>query len=88
MYNARNYDTEVAETLLHKFYVGDPLKSLESKEIAIQLIKVIRKMCGEGGFKVSSKVVFQSIPECHQRSGVKNTDLDDSLPVERALGIY
>ena len=69
MYNARNYDTEVAETLLHNFHVGDPLKSLKSKEITIQLIKVIRKMCGEGGFKVSSKVVFQSIPECHQRSG-------------------
>ena len=34
------------------------------------------------------KAVLQSVPECHRRSGVKNADLDGSLPVERALRIY
>ena len=91
--NAPNYDTEVAETLLHNFYVDDLLKSVESEEIAIQLIKDFRKMCGEGGFNLTKficirKAVLQSFPECHQRSGVKNADLDGSLQVERALGIY
>ena len=91
MDNAPNYDTEVAETLY--IFVDDLLKSVESKEIAIQLIKDVRSMCREGGFNLTKficnrKAVLQSVPECHQRSGVKNADLDGSLPVERALGIY
>ena len=91
--NATKYDTEVAETLLHNFYVDDLLKSVESEEIAIQLIKDVSKMCVEGGFNPTKficnrKAVLQSVPECHRRSGVKNTDLDGSLPEERALGIY
>ena len=43
-------DTEVAETLLHDFYVNDLHRSVESEETAIQLIKDVRRMCGEGGF--------------------------------------
>ena len=66
---------------------------MESEEIAIQVIKDIRGMCGEGGFNLTKficnrKAVLQSIFECHQRSGVKDADLDESLPVKRALGIY
>ena len=89
---APNYDTEVAETLLHNFYVDDP-KSVEWEEIAIQLIKDIRRMCEEGGFNLtkficSRKTVLQSVAECHWRSGVKNAGLDRSLPVKRAFEIY
>ena len=70
MENAPNYGTEVAETLLHNFYVDDLLRSVESEEIAIQLIKGARRMCGEGGFNLTKficnrKVVFQSVPEYH-----------------------
>ena len=66
---------------------------MESEEIAIQLIKDVRRMCVEGGFNLTKficnrKAVVQSVPECHRRSGVKNADLDGSLPVERSLGIY
>ena len=91
MDNASNYDTEVAKTLY--IFVDDLLKSVESEEIAIQLIKDVRSMCGEGGFNLTKFIcnrsaVLQSVPECHQRSGVKNADLDGSLPAERALGIY
>ena len=69
------------------------MESVESEETALQLIKDIREMCGEGGFNLTKficnrKAVLQSVPECHRRSGVKNADLDGSLPVERALGIY
>ena len=42
MDNAPNYDTEVAETLLHNFYVDDLLKLVESEEKVIQLIKDVR----------------------------------------------
>ena len=91
--NALNYDTEVAQTLLHNFYVDDFLKSIESEEIVIQLIKDLRRVCGEGGFNLTKficnrKAVLQSVHECHQSSGVKNADLDRSSQVERALGIY
>ena len=84
MDNAQNYDIEVVETLLHNFYVDDPLLSVESEEIAIQLIKDIRKMCGEGGFNLTKficnrRVVLPSVPECHQRIRVKNADLGRSL---------
>ena len=41
--NATKYDTEVAETLLHNFYLDDLLKSVESEEIDIQLIKDVKK---------------------------------------------
>ena len=66
---------------------------MESEEKPIQLIQDLRRICGEGGFNLTKficnrKAVLQSVPECHRRSGVKNADLDGSLPVERALGIY
>ena len=65
---------------------------MESEETAIQLIKDLRRMCGEGAFNLTKlicnrKAVLQSLPECHRRSGVQNADLPESLPVERALGI-
>ena len=68
--NATKYDTEVAETLLHNFYLDDLLKSVESEEIDIQLIKDVKKMCGEGGFNLTKficdrKAVLQSVPQCH-----------------------
>ena len=50
---APNYDTEVAETLLHNIYVDDFLKSLESEEEAIQLIRYVRIVCVEGGFNLT-----------------------------------
>ena len=66
---------------------------MESEEIAIQLIKDVIRICGEGGFNLTTficnrKAVLQSAPECHQGSSMKNADLDGSLPVERALRIY
>ena len=68
--NAPNYDTDVAETLLHNFYVDDLLKLVESEEVAIQLIKEVRGICAEGGFNLTKficnkKAVFQSVSECH-----------------------
>ena len=51
MDNTPNYDTEVAETLCN-FYIDD-LKSVESEEIAIQLIKDVRSMCREGDFNLT-----------------------------------
>ena len=92
IHNAPNYDTEVAEILSHKFYVDYLPKSVESDEIAVQPIKDVKRMWGEGGFNPTKficnrKEVLQSLPECHRRSEVKNSNLDGSLPLERALAI-
>ena len=69
--NAPKYDKELAETLLHNFYVDDLLKSVESEEIAIQLIKDLRRMCRESGFNLTKSIcnrkgVLQSVPKCHR----------------------
>ena len=92
--NTPNYVTEVAETLLHNFYVDDFLKLRKSEEIAIQPTKSMnRRMFIETGFNPTNficnkKAFHPSVPEFHQRSEVQNVDFDESLPVERALGIY
>ena len=50
-------------------------------------------MCQAGGFNLTKfilnkKKVIQSVPEYDRRNGVKNTDLDTSLPLEKASGVY
>ena len=49
-------------------------------------------MCQAGGFDltkfISNKKVIQSVPEYDRRNGVKNADLDTSLPLEKALEVY
>ena len=72
--NVQSYDTDIAETLLHNFYVDDLFKSVEQEEIAIQLIKDVRRMSGEGGFKLTKficnrKPVLKSIPQCDEGVG-------------------
>ena len=42
--NASDFNVEVAETLMKKFYVDD-LKSVESEDSAIQCIQVVKKIC-------------------------------------------
>ena len=50
-------------------------------------------MCQAGSFKLAKlisnkKVVFQSVSEYDRGNGVKNADLDTSLPVEKASGVF
>ena len=40
----KNYNKKDAEMLLHNFYIDDLLKSVETEEIAIQLIKDIIRL--------------------------------------------
>ena len=56
-------------------------------------MKDVKLMCQEGGFNLtkfasSSKRILQSIPEKDRKIGVKNNDLLESLPEERALGVW
>ena len=63
-----------------------------TKIVAVRLIRDVKAMCQAGGFNltklISNKVVIQSVPEYNKRNGVKNADLDTSLPLEKALGFY
>ena len=90
--NEVRYGEEASQTLLHNFYVDDLLKSVETKESAIRLIRDIKAMSRAGGFNltkfISNKEVIQSVPEYDRQNDVKNVDLDTSLPLEKAFGVY
>ena len=71
---------------------NDLLKSVNSEDDAIKLIKNLRSMCNEGGFNLTifvsnSKKVLHSISETFRRNGVKDKDLGCKLPDEQVLGI-
>ena len=72
--------------------MDDLLKSVNSEDDAIKLIKNVRSMCNEGGFNLTKfvsnmKKVLRSIPETFGRNDVKGKDLGCKLPDEQALGI-
>ena len=87
--NEVRYGEEAYLTLLRSFYVDDLLKSLET---AVRLIRNVTAMYQAGGFNltkfISQKKVIQSVPEYDRRNGAKNADLDTSLQLEKALGVY
>ena len=65
--NEVRYGEEASQTLLHDFYVDDLLKSVETEDLAIRLIRDAKTMCQAGGFNLikfisNKKVVIQSVP--------------------------
>ena len=67
----------VAETLRRNFYVDDCLRSVESEEVAVDLIKGLRESCTDGGlrmtkFTCNSRNVIESVPE-QERSDPKRS---------------
>ena len=78
--------------LRENLYLNDLLKSVNSEDYGIKLIKNVRPMCNEGEFNLtkfvsSSKKVLHSIPDTFRRNGVKDKDLGCKLPDEQVLGI-
>ena len=41
------------EKKLHNFYVVDPLKSVETGELAVRLLRDVKAMCETGGFHLT-----------------------------------
>ena len=84
--NSSSYGVDASETAMINLYVDDLLKSVESEEYAIDLIKRIKEMCTAGGFNLrkficNRKSVLMSIPDIHRREAVKDTDLaKEELP--------
>ena len=52
--NKVRYGEEASETLLHNFCVDDLLKSLETEELAIRLIRDVKAMYKAGGFNLTN----------------------------------
>ena len=94
---ANDHESELgsaaADFLRNDFYVDDGLKSVATADEAIALIKNAREMCFKGGFNLhkfvsNDKQVIASIPESSRAEDSKTLDFNqDSLPIERALGV-
>ncbi|KAK6191645.1 hypothetical protein SNE40_003281 [Patella caerulea] len=85
--------TEAANMLRRDFYVDDGLKSVETLEEAVELIRNIKEMCRKGGFnlhkfKSNNREVLEEIPKEDRVENIKDKKLDfDFLPLERAMGV-
>ena len=90
--NGSIFGKDASEALLKNFYVDDLLKSSKDVESAKELVKDVMNMCKAGGFHLTkfisnSKKLLLSIPERQRRIGVKDQDLPDQLPNEKALRV-
>ncbi|KAL0165725.1 hypothetical protein M9458_037569, partial [Cirrhinus mrigala] len=86
------FSQQVFETIMYNFYVDDCLASVASEQEAISLYKDIKTIYAKGGLNLTkwisnSRSVLASIPDEERAKEVKDLDLD-SLPAERALGVY
>lgn len=87
------FNDEVIDTVLNSFYVDDCLKSIESVDKAISIVKDLKCVLSCGGFHIAkwisnSKAVMKSIPVSDWAEKIKDLDLDqDCLSIERALGV-
>ncbi|XP_064650125.1 uncharacterized protein LOC135501515 [Lineus longissimus] len=87
------YQVETINAMLRSFYVDDCLESIESEAKAVALIKELRKICQEGGFKLTKwlsnrRSVLDFVPTEERSKGAKTLNLDeDDLPTERTLGV-
>ena len=92
--NSSSYCVDASETVMKNFYEDDLLKSLESKEYSVDLIKRVKEICAAGSFNLmksicNKKNVLMSLADIHRRESVKDTDLvKEKLFTERALGVY
>ncbi|VDI07764.1 Hypothetical predicted protein [Mytilus galloprovincialis] len=87
------FDNQVVDTVLKNFYVDDCLKSVSSTNKAIALISNIQSLLKQGGFRIAKWIsndrdVINSVPVEERAKEIKDLDLDqDSLPIDRALGV-
>ena len=92
--NAENFNADVVTTVKENLYVDDCLKSLDSEDETIVMVKQLTDILAKGGFRLTkwisnSRRVIESVPPDERAKGIKNLDLDqEELPVERALGVH
>ncbi|XP_071092716.1 uncharacterized protein [Haliotis cracherodii] len=87
------FGKEVVHAVEKSFYVDDCLTSVQSEKMAIEMSHKLREICKKGGFRLTkwisnSRAAIESIPEEERAKEVKDLDIDDALPIERALGVH
>ncbi len=85
---------EAARFLEKEFYVDDGLKSFDTPEQVITIIKESQEICSPvqlrlHKFASNSKKVLEALPPQDRAKTLKNLDLrHDTLPIQRSLGTY
>ena len=84
---------EASDTIRRNFYVDDVLKSVESEEAAVNLVRGLRDVCASGGFNLTkfssnSTRVLGSVASKDRASDVKKLEPNTEVAsTERALGV-
>ena len=87
------FGSEPANFIRNDFYVDDGLKSVPTDTEAIDVITKSQNLCAKRGLRLhkivsNSKKVMEMIAPEDRAKGLKDLNfLQDSLPVERALGV-
>eukprot|EP00794_Sanderia_malayensis_P020968 gene20968-23024_t len=91
--NRSEASLETVRTLNEDFYMDDCLKSVQTVDEAITMVKEMKCLCKEGGFNLTKwcsnrREVLAEIPPEDLSKGLRSLDLDSSqLPPEKTLGI-
>ena len=86
-------NTEAAESIRRDFYVDDWIKSVDDPQHAIKLMKDVKAILIQSGFKLTKfmsndRQIVKMIPEEERGKPLLNIDLDkQELPRDRALGV-
>ncbi|XP_013386926.1 uncharacterized protein LOC106156278 [Lingula anatina] len=87
------YSPDVIAFLKNDFYVDDGLKSIESSEEAIRLVRETRELLNKGNLRLhklvsNNREVMNTIPMSERAKEMRNIDLNrDTLPICPALGV-
>ena len=89
--NCKEFDDVTTETVKRNMYVDDLLKSTETTEKAIRLVRQLRELLQRGGFRLTKwfsndEKVLASVPKSEQAKPVVNLK-GDRLPTENTLGL-
>ena len=85
------FDPETVRTVDRNFYVDDLMKSVKSTEAAVRLVKQLREILANGGFRLhkwlsNDRKVLEKVPMSERADSVKDLDAE-SLPTGSALGL-
>lgn len=92
--NQGTFSDKAIDTINRNFYMDDCLKSVQSEEEAVTLVRNLTDICHKGGFHLTkwtsnNREVLLSVPEEDRSKNLLELDLDrDQLPVERVLGLH
>nr|XP_054593164.1 uncharacterized protein LOC129160055 [Nothobranchius furzeri] len=86
-------EPDVKNFVTRDFYVDDGLKSMPSTETAVSLLKRTQEVLAKSNLRLhkiasNKKEVMEAFPSTDHANSLKDLDLDDdSLPLQRSLGL-